>query len=97
MPTKPMTPAITAEGARKLAAEFHANPPPIQPHLDLIHDLVREAASRGGTSIEDPFGRVGWMPGVKELEAISDVLVGEGYGVVWRERMPPVLVISWEV
>jgi hypothetical protein len=24
------------------------------------------------------------------------VLVGEGYGVVWRERMPPVLMISWE-
>jgi hypothetical protein len=35
------------------------------------------------------------LAGEKELEEIVAALVGEGYGVAWREKMPPVLVISW--
>jgi hypothetical protein len=96
MPTRPMTPAITAEEARKLAAEFHANPPSIQPYLDQIHDQIREAAARGLTSIEDPFaGALLMLAGEKELEEIVAALAGEGYAVAWREKLPPVLVISW--
>jgi hypothetical protein len=96
MPTRPMTPAITAEEARKLVAEHDAGKLQVQPYLDQIHELIREAAARGLTSIEDPFaGALLMLSGAKEMEAITDVLVGEGYGVVWREKLPPALVISW--
>jgi hypothetical protein len=97
MPTKPMTPAITAEEARDLAAEFHARTPPIQPYLNFIHGVIRVAATQGETSIEDPFADFIYPPPTQVgMEVIAAVLMSEGYGVAWREKMPPVLVISWE-
>jgi hypothetical protein len=96
MPTKPTTPAISADEARRIAAEYNTSPPAIQPWLDRIHELIRQEASEGETSIMDLFGALGCPPpSMKELEAISAVLVSEGYGVVWLERMPPILEISW--
>jgi thymidylate kinase len=96
MPTRPMTPAITADEARKLVAEHVAGKLQVQPYLDQIHDQIREAASRGKTSIEDPCTEALLiLAAEKELEEIVAVLIGEGYDVAWVLEPPPVLVISW--
>jgi thymidylate kinase len=96
MPTRPMTPAITADEARKLVAEHDAGKLQVQPYLDQIHDQIREAASRGKTSIEDPCTEALLiLAAEKELEEIVAVLIGEGYDVAWVLEPPPVLVISW--
>jgi thymidylate kinase len=96
MPTRPMTPAITADEARKLVAEHDAGKLQVQPYLDQIHDQIREAASRGKTSIEDPCTEALLiLAAEKELEEIVAVLIGEGYDVAWVLEPPPVLMISW--
>jgi thymidylate kinase len=96
MPTRPMTPAITAEEARELVAEHDAGKLQVQPYLDQIHDQIREAASRGKTSIEDPCTEALLiLAAEKELEEIVAVLIGEGYDVAWVLEPPPVLMISW--
>jgi thymidylate kinase len=86
MPTRP----------RKLVAEHDAGKLQVQPYLDQIHDQIREAASRGKTSIEDPCTEALLiLAAEKELEEIVAVLIGEGYDVAWVLEPPPVLVISW--
>lgn len=87
---------LTADDARKLAAQAEARRSNIRPYLDVAYAAIRRAAEGGKTRISDPFAGVRMpRPSDEQQDRIATTLAADGYAVGWLEVIPPRMVIAW--